>query len=936
MRPYLIPKDFDMVQLCDSSGTPLFTNGNLALYVLDTNPSVPTNNGIGVLSDAISCTVTHQLNGEDELRMTYPITGQLFSSIEPRAVIVANVERTRGNQPYRIYRITKPISGIVTVYARHLAYDLAGIPVKPFEASDIQAALSGLRTHAMVYNPFRFSTTRTTGVTFRVKVPTSVWDLMGGQQGSLLDVYGGEYTFDGYNITLENSVGADNGVSVRYGVNMTDLEQDENIANCYTGVVAFWADDDSGEVVYSPVMSAGGTYGYVKIISVDMSDKWEEKPTVAQLKSAASTYITANKIGVPKVSWTIGFVPLDMTEEYKDIAILERVSIGDTVTVKFERLGVNATARVNKIVWDVLQDRYNSVSLGSIRSNIADTIVKQSREISSIPTKAEVQSLAKQISTTLTNAILGATGGSVRLLDTDGDGEPDTLYIADNPDPAQAVKVWRFNYMGWGASNNGYNGPFVLGATLDNGLLANFVTAANLTAGTIQSADGTTFRLNLDTGEMHIGGGYVNETDLSSAGGTTINGANIVTGTITASQLSTSVTNDISTANSTASSALSAANGANAQEQIIYISKASGTTSVAANTTWVTNSTGNQNVWTIKRPKYSSSYPVLFVATQRKTVEGNVTCTTPLVDDTTTVIDGGHITTGAIDAGRITTGTLTSSVIDTDTLHVKAANIDGSITVSQLSSDVQSDINTAKSDASSAATTANSALTKANGANKTEQLVYVSRPSGETSVNVPIAWVTNTSGNQNLWTLKRPKYNSNYPVLFVATQRKAVDGTVTCTTPVVDDTTTVIDGGHITTGAIDAGRITTGTMTADRINGGTLTVGGSNNANGVIVVKNGSGDVIGTLSKDALILTGSYSSSDVQGQIQDAAVQINCGTAPSYTNMVYLGLNSFTSASSAYGILKLGNASGTKITINGSTGRIDCKSLYINGTKVTP
>lgn len=77
----------------------------------------------------------------------------------------------------------------------------------------------------------------------------------------------------------------------------------------------------------------------------------------------------------------------------------------------------------------------------------------------------------------LTAAILGAKGGSVRLLDTDGDGEPDTLYIADSPDPATAQKVWRFNYEGWGASVNGYNGPFVLGATFENG---GTINAANL------------------------------------------------------------------------------------------------------------------------------------------------------------------------------------------------------------------------------------------------------------------------------------------------------------------------------------------------------------------------------------------------------------------------------------------------------------------------
>ena len=104
----------------------------------------------------------------------------------------------------------------------------------------------------------------------------------------------------------------------------------------------------------------------------------------------------------------------------------------------------------------------------------------------------------------LTDAFIGTLGGCVRLIDTNGDNEPDELYIADNADPVLATKVWRFNYEGWAASSNGYNGPFTMGATLDGGILASAVTAANLTAGTIQSQDGQTFYLNLDEGVLRI------------------------------------------------------------------------------------------------------------------------------------------------------------------------------------------------------------------------------------------------------------------------------------------------------------------------------------------------------------------------------------------------------------------------------------------------
>lgn len=177
--------------------------------------------------------------------------------------------------------------------------------------------------------------------------------------------------------------------------------------------------------------------------------------------------------------------------------------------------------------------------------------------------------------------------------------------------------------------------------------------------------------------------GYVTFDNLSTSGQTAIDGANITTGTIsadrigagsiTSAKLDSAVTTAISDAASAASAAQTTANGANSQEQLIYISKASGTTSVSANTTWVTNTADTQNTWTLKRPTYAAAYPVLFVATQRKTVGGTVTCTTPMKDDTTTVIDGGHITTGTIDASQVTVSNINAGYITTGTIK-DAAN----------------------------------------------------------------------------------------------------------------------------------------------------------------------------------------------------------------------------------------------------------------------
>lgn len=471
--------------------------------------TIDTTREYGYLGNAHYCQVKQVLNGQYELTMKYPVDGNLFDKLQLRNVIMATVDRSGEYQPFRIYNVSKPIKGIVKVNARHIAYDLDGVVVLPFETVDVQTTLAVMKQQCVNDNPFDFVSTRTTAAPFRVRVPEAIWNLMGGQQGSLLDTYGGEYKFDKYTIRFENRIGTDRGVSVRYGVNMTDYEQDSNCASCFTAVLAYWQSEDS--VVYGNIVNAEGTFDHVRVKPVDMSFDFDEEPTVEQLDAAAASYARNNEIGVPTVSWKVSFIPLDTTEEYKHLSILERVDLGDTVRVFFERYGVEATSRVKEIVWDSLRDRYVSVTLGSIRNSLAKTISGMNQEIENKPSSSEIVSIAEQIVNTLTGSILGATGGAVRLLDTDGDGEPDTLYIADNPDPSEAVRVWRFNYMGWGASSNGYNGPFVMGATLDAGLLAEFVTAANLTAGTIRSRDGTTFYLNLDEGILQMGNFYTKE-----------------------------------------------------------------------------------------------------------------------------------------------------------------------------------------------------------------------------------------------------------------------------------------------------------------------------------------------------------------------------------------------------------------------------------------
>lgn len=473
--------------------------------------------GLGVLADATSCKVTEERNGTYELEMQYPITGQHYADIGDDCILYAIPSPYRGPQPFRIYRTSKPINGIVTINARHIRYDLAFVPLNPFTASNAPAAMAGLQSNAAIPSNFTFWTNKTTVADFAVSVPSATSSILGGQTGSILDVYGGEYEFDTFSVKLYDQRGQDNGVSIRYGKNLTDLEQERNIYNVTTGIYPYWASADGATLVTCnpKIVYTAGTYERQKIIPVDFSQDFQDAPTPEQLLERAQAYVQNNSIGVPEVSLTVSFVQLEQTEQYKNLVLLEKCDLCDTVSVEYEKLGVSAKAKIVKIVTDVLLERYESVEIGEVRTNIADTIANQQQQIQQRPTSGTVQQIANSIAA----AIMGAKGGSVRLLDTNGDGEPDTLYIADNPDPNKAVKVWRFNYAGWGASQNGYDGPFEMGAALGVGLYADFITAgtlnaalanvinlnaSNLITGTIKSTNGA-MTIDLNNAAMVAG-----------------------------------------------------------------------------------------------------------------------------------------------------------------------------------------------------------------------------------------------------------------------------------------------------------------------------------------------------------------------------------------------------------------------------------------------
>lgn len=480
------------------------------MRLYEANETEFNHNGLGVLSDAADAEVTEERNGAFELTMQYPSGGWLFSELKNRRIIYCPAYPGGTPQPFRIYRITKPMGGLVTVYAEHISYDLSGVMLSRFSAGSAAEAFAKLPQYAVGNNPFTFFTDKSTQAVFQLTVPASIRSKLGGSEGSLLDVYGGEYVFDGFTVKLLNERGQNRGVSIRYGKNLTDLTQEENIQSVYTGVYPYWAKEEDYFELPEKTVNAEGDFGFTRLMPLDLSSEFEEKPSAEQLRTKAQEYMKSNKIGVPKVSLTVSFFPLEQSEEYKDLALLETVYLCDTVNVEFSALGVSATAKVVKTVYDVLRKRYRSIELGDAKSNIADTIVKQEQEIQKKPSYSALEDAIQNATNWITN------GGGYIVAIKDEAGNWKEIVSLDVNNLEQAKKVWRWNNGGFGFSANGYNGPYRLAITQDGAIVADFITVGTLTAniikaGILKSLNGAT-EINMETGVARLTGNLRTET----------------------------------------------------------------------------------------------------------------------------------------------------------------------------------------------------------------------------------------------------------------------------------------------------------------------------------------------------------------------------------------------------------------------------------------
>ena len=340
------------------------------------------NNGLGGLPDATSCIVTEQRNtpGGYFLEMEYPVDGLHYSDIATERIIYASPAPDKTPQPFRISRISRPINGIVYIEAPHVSSEMQKIVTYGrMRAYTVWGLWSDFRDVARNIGQvcdFTISSdfNLTQAINFWFDTPISMMDLLMGIEGSMLDKIGGEIEFDHWNVKYNTKRAVDTGLEIRYGVNMTDMTAETDSSELVTAVVPFWAGNVNGAetVVIGDLCVSGNASAFAinRALPLDVTNNLDSStaPTKAQVTAAGQAYISNTDLSELISTINVKYTPITLGIGDRNVYLC------DTVKVVHPDLGVSSTAKIVEVKYNVLTEKYEEITIGSIKKTIVDTI----------------------------------------------------------------------------------------------------------------------------------------------------------------------------------------------------------------------------------------------------------------------------------------------------------------------------------------------------------------------------------------------------------------------------------------------------------------------------------------------------------------------------------------------------------------------------------
>ena len=356
--------------------------------------------GLGELN-VTKGTATRERNGNYTLYAEIPVNDPMVSILEKEMKLKADAGLRTKNQTFEISRIVKDSSKIVKIYGQHISHKLEYMALRNATAfaGSAYSAL-GIWKGALI-GDLRFdvwSDIQTVGKgVFDISKMENARQALGGVEGSILDIYGGEYEFDNMTVRLHKQLGRTAPTVLEYGRNILSAESDETIESAYTSVLPFATytpnkpEGDTSDSQPDPVTVTlpedyvdskyKALYAHRRIKVVDFSSEFKSDskskdiPTADKLRKLATEYMERNAIGKPKINTKIEYVDLAKTLDYADRGWIEEVELCDIVPVYYPQIGLtDETLEITTITYDFVNERNESVEFGDIGTNVRATM----------------------------------------------------------------------------------------------------------------------------------------------------------------------------------------------------------------------------------------------------------------------------------------------------------------------------------------------------------------------------------------------------------------------------------------------------------------------------------------------------------------------------------------------------------------------------------
>lgn len=356
--------------------------------------------GLGELN-VTKGTVTRERNGSYTLYAELPVSDPMVASLEKEMKLKADAGLRTKNQTFEISRIVKDSSNIVKIYGQHISHKLEYMVLRNATAFSGSAFSALSIWRGALIGDLRFdvwSDIQTTGKgVFDISKMENARQALGGVEGSILDIYGGEYEFDNMTVRLHKQLGRTAPTVLEYGRNILSAELDETIESAYTSVLPFATytpdkpEGDTSDSQPDPVTVTlpenyidskyKALYAHRRIKVVDFSSEFstdgkkKNLPTPDKLRKMANDYMERNAIGKPKINIKIEYADLAKTLDYADNGWIEELELCDIVPIYYPQIGLtDETAKVTTVTYDFINERNESVEFGDIGTNIKSTM----------------------------------------------------------------------------------------------------------------------------------------------------------------------------------------------------------------------------------------------------------------------------------------------------------------------------------------------------------------------------------------------------------------------------------------------------------------------------------------------------------------------------------------------------------------------------------